>query len=138
MDYFDPEKRDFKNFGMVYIACHGDVAALTLEGEDWYIDLDTLADMAGNFFNGRTVHFGSCSTLADPDAVKRFKAKTGAKLVSGYTKPVDPMKSAIADMALFNDLMYIDKRFGIITNEEHSSFWKTYRPLLKELKFVAY
>ena len=48
------------------------------------------------------------------------------------------MKSAIADMALFNDLMYIDKRFGIITNEGHSSFRKTYQSLLNELSFKAY
>ncbi|WP_286437688.1 DUF6642 family protein [Bacteroides acidifaciens] len=138
MDYFNPEKRDFKSYGIVYIACHGNEAALSLEGNDGDIDLDTLAEISGNFFSGRTVHFGSCCTLADPEAVKKFKARTGAKLVSGYTKPVDPMKSAIADMAFFNDLMYIDKRFGIITNEERSSFRKTYQSLLNELGFVAF
>lgn len=48
------------------------------------------------------------------------------------------MKSAIADMALFNDLMYITRNFGLITNNERSSFRKTYRSLLEELGFVAY
>lgn len=58
--------------------------------------------------------------------------------MSGYTKSVDPMKSAIADMALFNDLMYIDKKFGIVMNSEKSKFRKTYKSLLDELGFVAY
>ena len=48
------------------------------------------------------------------------------------------MKSAIADMALFNALMYIDRKFGIITNKERSSFRKTYSTLLDELGFEAY
>lgn len=48
------------------------------------------------------------------------------------------MKHATADMALFNDLMYITNKFGIICNEDHSSFRKTYASLLKELGFVAY
>jgi hypothetical protein len=48
------------------------------------------------------------------------------------------MKSAIADMALFNDLMYITRNFGLITNEERSSFRRTYSSLLNELGFVAY
>lgn len=48
------------------------------------------------------------------------------------------MKSAIADMALFNDLMYITRNFGLITNNERSSFRKTYRSLLEELGFEAY
>lgn len=138
LNYFTPDKREFKNYKIVYIACHGDESALSLEGKDGDINLEELADMAGSFFEGRIVHFSSCSTLADSEAVEKFKKRTGAKLVSGYTKSVDAMKSAIADMALFNDLMYIDKRFGVITNEEHSSFRKTYRSLLKELSFEAY
>ncbi|MDE5848287.1 MAG: hypothetical protein K2H71_13160 [Muribaculaceae bacterium] len=136
LDYFQPSKRDFKNHEIVYIACHGNEATIHLE--DGNIDLDTLADMAGDFFNGRIVHFSSCKTLADPEAAQHFKARTKAKLVSGYTKSVDAMKSSIADMALFNDLMYITRNFGVITNENRSSFRKTYSSLLKELGFEAY
>ena len=116
----------------------GDVGALSLEGKDGDLNLEELADMSGSFFEGRIVHFSSCSTHADPEAVEKFKMKTRAKLVSGYTKNVDAMKCAIAGMALFNDLMYIDKRFGIITNEKHSSFRKTYQSLLNKLSFKAY
>ena len=48
------------------------------------------------------------------------------------------MKSVIADMALFNDLMYITTKYGIICNAERSTFRKTYRSLLDELGFEAY
>lgn len=135
-NYFKPTKRDFKNHEIIYIACHGNEATIHLE--DGNIELNTLADMAGDFFEGRIVHFSSCKTLADSEAAKRFKARSKAQLVSGYTKYVDAMKSAIADMALFNDLMYITRNYGVITNESRSSFRKTYRSLLDELGFVAY
>lgn len=100
LNFFQPTKRNFKNHEIIYIACHGNEASIHLEDGD--IDLETLADMAGDFFEGRIVHFSSCKTLANPDIAQNFKAKTKAKLVSGYTKTVDAMKSAIADMALFN------------------------------------
>lgn len=46
------------------------------------------------------------------------------------------MKSAIADLAYFNDLLHI-KNVGIMLNEDISKFWKTYRSLLDELKFIT-
>ena len=136
LDFFKPSKRDFKDFEIIYFACHGNESTIHLEDGD--IDLDTLADMATDFFEGRIVHFSSCNTLADQEAARRFKCRSKAKLVSGYTKSVDAMKSAIADMALFNDLMYITRNYGLITNEKRSTFRKTYRSLLEELGFVAY
>lgn len=65
----------------------------------------------------------------------QFKERTGAKLVTGYKSSVDAMKSAIADLAYFNELMHI-KNTGIILNKK-SKFWKTYKSLLDELKFIA-
>lgn len=56
--------------------------------------------------------------------------------MSGYKISVDPMKSMIADMAYFNDLMQI-KNVGMVLNEEKSRFWKTYESLLSELTFVV-
>ncbi len=134
LDYLQPKKKDSNE--IFYLACHGGEATIQLE--DGSIDLDTLADMAGNCFEGRIVHFSSCKTLSIPEAALHFKDQTKAKLVSGYTKFVDPMKSAIADMALFNDLMYINRNFGVITNIERSRFRKTYKSLLEELGFEAY
>ncbi|MDE6668536.1 MAG: hypothetical protein K2K26_02495, partial [Muribaculaceae bacterium] len=136
LDYFTQTKKEFEDYEIIYLACHGTEATIHLA--DGSVELNELADMAGNFFKGRIVHFSSCNTLADPETAIQFKFKTKAKLVSGYTKSVDAMKSAIADMALFNDLMYITRNFGIITNESRSSFRKTYFSLLDELGFVAY
>ena len=139
MRYLKPSKTEFKNPKIVYISCHGEKGSIHFEDGD--IDLDELADMAneaGGFFNGRIVHFSSCKTLADPEAAKNFKSITGARLVCGYTKKVDAMKSAIADMALFNHLMYITTKFGSLTNRERSTFYKTYGTLLDELGFKPY
>ena len=55
--------------------------------------------------------------------------------MTGYRSSVDAMKSAIADIAYFNELMHI-KNTGIILNET-SKFRKTYKSLLEELKFIA-
>ena len=63
-----------------------------------------------------------------------FKKQTGAKLVTGYSSSVDAMRSAIADMAYFNELMHI-KNVGVILNDT-SKICKTYQTLLEELKFT--
>lgn len=139
MNYLAPTKRGKRKFNIVYIACHGRSHTISLEGEEGDIDLKQLAELARptNFFKDRIVHFGSCKTLSNPVIAKRFKDETGARLVCGYTISVDAMKGAIADMALFNHLLSI-RNVGSILNEDRSKFWKTYRSLLDELKFVAY
>lgn len=48
------------------------------------------------------------------------------------------MKSSIADMALFNELMYIKNKFGIITNQGKSTFRNFYKSMLDNLGFEAY
>lgn len=139
MSHLAPSKRGKRKFDIVYISCHGMNHAISLEGEDGDIDLKRLADIAcsTNFFKDRIVHFGSCKTLSNQSAAETFKRETGAKLVCGYTKAVDPMKGAIADMALFNHLMSLHNMCTIL-NKERSRFWKTYRSLLDELGFSPY
>lgn len=139
MKYLAPSKRGMKKFDIIYFACHGWNHAISLEGEDGLIDLRILAEIAqtNNFFKDRIVHFGSCKTLSLPDAAEDFKKTTGARLVCGYTKSVDAMKGAIADMALFNHLIDI-KNVGTVLNKDRSKFWKSYRSLLEELDFVAF
>ena len=136
LNYLTPSKREFRRHDIVYLACHDWHHAISLEGEDGEIDLDELAELSGDFFRERFVHFGSCRTLANPDKVRIFKDKVKARLVCGYTKNVNSTKSAIADIALFNDLMVL-QNIGRITNKERSKFWNTYRPLLEELGFTA-
>ena len=137
LNYFNTNKRAFKQYDIIYIACHGGNHTLYLEGLDGDIDLTELAEIADDFFKDKIIHFGSCKTLANTNVVSDFKNITGARLVSGYKKRVDAMKSAIADIAYFNDLMYLQKNVGIITNENASKFRKTYKTLLDELGFVA-
>jgi hypothetical protein len=135
--YFNTHPREFKKYDIIYIACHGWNHSICLEGEDGYIDLNELAEIADGFFSDRIIHFGSCKTLANEEAVIDFKNQCGARLVSGYKKSVDAMKSAIADVAYFNDLMVLKQNIGIITNAERSKFRKLYKPLHEKLGFVA-
>lgn len=137
LNHFAADKK-VRKYDIVYIACHGGNHALSLEGEYPYIDLRELAEIVDDFFEGKIIHFSSCKTLANEDAVNDFIRMTGARLVTGYAKNVDAMKSAIADMALFNYLMYVQRNVGIITNRERSELWKTYHSLLDELQFKAY
>jgi hypothetical protein len=135
--YFKDHPREFKKYDIIYIACHGWNHSICLEGKDGYIDLTDLAKIADGFFTDKIIHFGSCKTLANKDAVIDFKNQSKARLVSGYQTSVDAMKSAIADVAYFNDLMNLKKNIGIITNEKVSKFRRIYKTLLDELGFVA-
>ena len=136
MNFFTKDKRRFNKYDIIYFACHGWNHSLSFEGQDGNLDLSELADISGDFFTNKIVHFSACRTLANEAAALDFKKQTGAKLVSGYKLSVDAMKSAIADLAYFNDLMHI-KNVCIMLNEDISKFWKTYRSLLDELKFIT-
>lgn len=134
INFFNSHKREWNKIGIIYIACHGWFHSLSLEGEDGNVDLKELADMAGDFFRDKIVHFSCCKTLANTQEVEQFKNITGARLVCGYKKNVDAMKSAIADVALLNELITSNKP-GNIKNEEVSTFRKTYKSLLDDLRF---
>lgn len=139
LDYFSSNRQKYRKYNIIYIASHGNSHAISLEGDDGLIDLSELVSMTSNskFFNEKIVHFSCCKTLLNKEKAECFKRESGARLVCGYTKSVDPMKSSIADMALFNDIMYL-KNVGHILNRERSKFWKTYGTLLDELGFVVY
>lgn len=136
MNFFSKNRRKFNKYDIIYFACHGWNHAISLEGEDGNIDLLELAEESNDFFRNKIVHFSSCRTLSNENIALKFKEKTKARLVSGYKISVDPMKSMIADMAYFNDLMQI-KNVGMVLNEGKSRFWKTYESLLSELTFVV-
>lgn len=133
--YFREHKRISNNYPIIYIASHGDKGYIHLEDGD--IDLFELAEEAKGFFENKVIHFSCCKTLSDPDLISDFKNMTKASLVTGYSKSVDAMKSAIADIALFNSMMHLTN-FGTIKNQDWSSFRKTYKSLLEELGFEAY
>ena len=135
MDYFTSDKRKFNKYDIVYFSFHGWSHSLSFEGENGDIDLMELADINKDFFAGKIIHFSSCRTLGNENVALEFKKQTEARLVTGYKSSVDAMKSAIADLAYFNELMHI-RNTGIILNET-SKFRKTYKSLLEDLKFIA-
>lgn len=137
LDYLNEHKRIRNQYDIIYISCHGWYHQLSLEGDDGNIDLDELANLAGDAFRDKIIHFGCCKTLVNEDSSLRFKDITGAKLISGYSKAVDSMQSAIADIALFNELMKLTN-IGVLKNRETSKFYKTYNTLLDSLGFVIY
>lgn len=118
IEYFNRNKREWNKIDIVYIACHGWFHSISLEGENGNVDLQELADIAGDFFRDKIVHFSCCKTLANTSEVEHFKSITGAKLVCGYKKSIDAMKSAIADTALLNELITSNKP-GNIKNYYH-------------------
>lgn len=136
MDYFTTKRKfaKFDKYDIIYFACHGRNHTISFEGENDGIDLMELAAMNKIFFSSKIVHFSSCRTLTNEKVALEFKKQTGAKLVTGYSSSVDAMRSAIADMAYFNELMHI-KNVGVILNDT-SKFCKTYKSLLEELKFT--
>lgn len=136
LDYFRTNENKKNRFDIIYISCHGWNHSISFEGDDNNIDLKELAEMAKGFFKDRVVHFGSCKTLSNPNEAEAFKEATGARLVCGYEVSVDAMISAIADIALLNELQTTNN-IGWIKNK-NSKFRKRYESLLGELRFNAY
>lgn len=100
-------KNDYK---IIYFSCHGGKEGIVLEGEpknNKFMTLDELAQIVGDkAFNNRWIHFSSCQTLKGTFAtIQDFLDTTGALAISGYTKEVDGMLSAIHDMALFEQII---------------------------------
>lgn len=60
IEYFNRNKREWDKIDIVYIACHGWFHSISLEGENGNVDLQELADIAGDFFRDKIVHFSCC------------------------------------------------------------------------------
>ena len=131
------KKKEFDNFQIVYLSFHGKKQKISLAGEpkNSHIDLDELADVAKGAFKNRYVHFSSCETFVGTEEIfERFKKRTGAINVTGYTTKVDYTLSAILDIAWFNELN------SIRTNVDRAktSFDNRYKGLIDELGFIKY
>ena len=136
IDYFSKGK--YLDNDIIYFATHGCPGHICLEGEkksSQLLSLKHLAEMANGSFGNAIIHFSSCETFKDHKEILEFKKITKAAVVSGYTKKVDAVKSAISDLALLNYYMNIEKKVGIVKNRDKSSFWQTYKNLLDELGF---
>lgn len=123
-----------KKYSIIYFSFHGNTHTIRLEGDNKELTLTDLASIGGAVFSDRLVHFSSCKTLLKSDSmVNQFKEETGAKLVSGYSKSVDTMMSAILDLGLF-DAFFTYKQIPAIIRRIKS----LYGGLSQELGFTIY
>ena len=127
--------KTYKDYQIVYLSFHGRSQSIDISSEPYRpIDFSELADISKEVFQDRVIHFGSCRTLFTSDRIiKDFKAKSGAKLVSGYTKNVDFIRSSIMDIAYFSELGNI-KNLGSINKRMD----KLYGNLKEELGFKIF
>ena len=101
--------KKYKSYSIFYLSFHGNTRSIQLEGEKGMnrtVSLNELSILADGCFNGRHLHFSSCRTMlgSEKDLLK-FKEETSAKSISGYTKSVDCVLSAINDIAYFDQIL---------------------------------
>lgn len=100
------EGDDLGSFTTLFIAAHGNEGILCFdEGEDSEITLDEL----GEFMNGGArecyVYFGSCGTMSSSDdELQKFRVRSGARAVLGYTEEVDWLTTAAFEALLINEM----------------------------------
>lgn len=89
----------YKEYSVVYFAFHGKSGMIELDSSE-KLSLEELMEIYEECFSDKIVLFGSCKTLDREDTfLRRFKKKTGARLISGYKKDVDFFDSSLLDMA---------------------------------------
>ncbi|MDP4201112.1 MAG: hypothetical protein Q8861_00330 [Bacteroidota bacterium] len=124
--------KTYNDFQIVYFAFHGSSKAIDIPFEpNNPLTFDELAEISNGLLHDKIVHFGSCRTLNTSDQkIREFKESTGAKLVSGYTKTIDFVRSSILDIAYFCEL---DRAINLGTIENKMN--KRYGELMKDLGF---
>ncbi len=97
-------KDSYNTFDIVYLCFHG--ASNTIEfANKETISLTRIGELYPGVFDGKKVHFGSCSTLSTTrEEAYSFKEATGAKLLTGYSKKVGFTESFIFELWLMNVL----------------------------------
>lgn len=103
-------KATYESFENIYLCFHGSPHEIAFVDTN-SLDLLTFAEENKGIFNGKNVHFGSCSTLRMSDEeVLEFKSLTKARMVTGYTKRVEFTSSFIFEAWL---LKTISRRTGL-------------------------
>lgn len=127
-----------EDYSIIYLSFHGDTHSIFLEGEkgaDKKLALTELANMAKDAFSNRFVHFSSCRTLLGNDGeLEKFKNDTGALFLSGYTKSVDGVLSAINDIAYFDQIFRHRTKKALIAPAMRSY----YEGIAKKLGFKVF
>ena len=106
---------DYTAFPVLWLAMHGDAAAISLSGGDQgSLTMDELEEVLVGACAGKVVYFASCSTLKeDPKRLQQFAKKTGARAVIGYRKNVDWSDAAAFEVLLLQELATRVKSNGI-------------------------
>ena len=127
--------KTYKDYQIIYLAFHGSSKSIDIPSEpNNSLSFIELADISKGVFQDRIIHFGSCKTLNTSDRIiQEFKEKTGAELISGYTKTIDFIRSAIMDIAYFSELVRITNNGTIEKRMD-----KLYGNLKKELGFKIF
>lgn len=129
---------EYGDYSIFYLSFHGDTHSISLEGEkrnDKIVTLKDLSIMANGLFTNKFVHFSSCRTLlGSSKEIENFKSDTGASYVSGYTKSVDGILSAINDIAYFDQIFRYKKKKALVA----TSMEKYYQGLDEKLGFKIY
>ena len=85
------QQPSYSAYDLIYLCFHGQNKCICF-ADKTDLDLMAFAEKKENFgiFEGRNVHFGSCSTLKmREEDIKIFKQLTKARMITEYTKDVD-------------------------------------------------
>lgn len=111
-------------YDFIYLCFHGQEKSICF-ADGTNLDLIAFSEKQeySGIFEGRNVHFGSCSTLRMcEEEIKKFKQLTKARMVTGYTKDVDFMSSFIFEIWLMDAIHkndgYAAKRINDIAEKE--------------------
>lgn len=108
-------KKKYDRYSIFYFNFHGWTKEICLESGE-RISINELTDLADGLFANRFIHFSSCRTLLGSENIlAEIKEKSGAKMITGYTKSVVADLSAIHDIALMQQLI-TKKQLSSITN----------------------
>lgn len=128
----------------VYIACHGESLCLKPADGRSKIKREELLDALSVAKPGAIgfLHFGCCEMISADnrrESLAELMSASGAKWVSGYTKPIDWLRSTLLDLALasefFGSFPHGPGRKGPRLQSAANHFVRSYNQLARGLGF---
>lgn len=101
--YIEHLYRDtYNSYDTVYLCFHGSESSIEFASKE-SIELMEFAKENIGIFEGKNVHFGSCSTLnIGEEQAREFKRLTKARMITGYKKDVDIIESFVFELWLLH------------------------------------
>ncbi len=123
-------QKRYDNYSVLYIAYHGRKNRIYFGNE--YITLKEIAGILEGKLHGKTVHFGSCSTLNTSEKnISDFIECTKCSFISGYKKEVEYIDSTAFELIYFEILQYYYS-----FNKVKKVISQKYATLVENLKFT--